>query len=79
MISVRALSALIEIGYLIQHGMEYRVSACSIRMNGREEPFTDNMVTDDRGGATESVVPSDHSSIRLVRALSLIDPLLARN
>ena len=77
-ISKEAHLGLIEIGYLVQHVIAYKVAACSISANGRDEISIDNMVIDDRGGAIGPVFPSDHSSIRFLRALRLKHPLLAR-
>lgn len=70
-ISTGAHLALIEIRYLVQHEMEYRVSACSISANERNEPSADIMVIDDRGGVIGPIFPPDHSSIRFFESTKI--------
>lgn len=56
MICIGPHLALIEIGYLIQNGMGYRVSACRVSAFGGEGPSTGNTVIDDRRGAIGHVL-----------------------
>ena len=70
-ISIGVHLTLIQIRYLVRGGTEYRVSACSISVNERDEPFTDVTVIDDRGGAIGPIFPSDHGSSRFSKSTKI--------